>query len=320
MVHSFPENYSDMRISIVAGGPSEEAKISLDGAGAIQAAMSGKVAHAQIIAPDDLSDLPELLETSMSDVVFVMMHGVGGEDGSLQAMLDQLDIAYTGSGERASHLAWDKLQSKACWRECGLNTPESFMVNSLADVEKAFAVFNGALIVKPRCGGSSLGVVRICDERDVRKAEALLADYGENLMVEALVQGKEYTVPILHGDALPALCIETRDGIYDYAAKYLDAGTRYLCPAGLDERAETELRKLSVDAFESLGCSGWGRVDLMRDADGNFQLLEINTVPGMTERSLVPMSARSVGMDFATLALSILGTARPKHKSRALKT
>ena len=304
------KHYRDMRVLIIAGGPSEEAAISLQGADMVQNAISEWVRHVETINPSDLKELPVRLQSHSCDAVFIMMHGFGGEDGQLQTILDDLELPYTGSNAEASQLAWDKLLTKARWREHGMKTPDAFAVDSQTDLEKAFAMFDEELIIKPRCGGSSMGLLYVRSSEAMREAQTLLKQYKDGLMAESLVKGPEYTVPVLHQNALPAIRIEAKDNMYDYHAKYCDKSTRYLCPSGLPDDAESELRQLALDAFKALGCTGWGRVDVMRDPQHDFQLLEINTVPGMTERSLVPVSANVMRMDFSALALSILDTAQ----------
>lgn len=306
---NFLDECKKMHVALVAGGSSPEAEISLQGARAVCTALSANAARATLINLPSLDRLSKELRANSYDVVFVMMHGCLGEDGSLQALLDDLNIPYTGSGQEASCLAWDKLMSKECWRTCGLATPVSVAVHTEADCEKAFAELKGQLMIKPIRGGSSMGLTRIDTQEGLQSAYALAESYQEGIMAEALVTGFEYTVPILNGHALPSVRIHTENNLYDYVSKYESDATRYLCPAGLSSKEETQLRQLALDAFDALGCSGWGRVDIMRDENHVFQLLEANTVPGMTERSLVPKSARVVGIDFESLVLAILESA-----------
>lgn len=304
------DKYRNARVAVIAGGASAEADISLQSARAVHKALLPFVSHACLINPSNLDELLGALDNARCDTALILMHGAGGEDGTVQEILDKSGIAYTGSGRDASRLAWDKLACKEHWRAFGLPTPGAMPLNNARDGVRAFEALDRQIVIKPRCGGSSLGLTCVRDIEAVPEAYDLAASYKEGVMAEYLVEGSEYTVSILNGRPLPVVCIESEHGVYDYAAKYSRDDTRYLCPAGLPTKEEAHLSQLALDAFQSLGCSGWGRVDVMRDADKTFQLLEMNSVPGMTSRSLVPMAARVAGFSFEDLVLEILDSAR----------
>ena len=203
----------------------------------------------------------------------------------------------------------DKLRTKLVWRGVGLPTPAWAVLQESSDCQAIIAQLGLPLIVKPIHEGSSIGMARVETLEQLREAWDNARRYDSQVLVEQWIAGAEFTVAILDGRALPAIRLQTSHSFYDYDAKYLANDTRYLCPCGLDAERETELAQLSLAAFEAVGCRGWGRVDVMQDAQGNFQLLEVNTVPGMTDHSLVPMAARAAGMDFTQLVLAILAGA-----------
>jgi D-alanine-D-alanine ligase len=235
------------------------------------------------------------------------MHGHrgGGEDGVLQGALAALGIPCTGSGVLGSALAMDKIRSKQVWIALGLPTPRYVRHRPGEGVREAVRKLGLPVVVKPANEGSSVGISRVFGEADLPAAVALAARYDGELLIEQLIVGGEYTVGILGHEALPSIRIVPAGDYYDYHAKYVSNDTQYLCP-GLDGAAEDELRALALAAFEALGCSGWGRVDVMRDREGRNFLLEVNTAPGMTSHSLVPKAARQVGIDFETLCWRVL--------------
>lgn len=299
-----PEVTALGRVAVLFGGQSAEREISLQtGAAVLEALQSAGV---DAFGIDIGANAIEQLQAQPMDRAFIALHGPGGEDGRIQGVLEYMGIPYTGSEVAASALAMDKLRSKQLWAGIGLSTPAFAMVDAHSDWDQILKTLGGEAIVKPAHEGSSIGMARVQTGEELEQAYQAAARYDGNVMVERLVTGSEYTVAILDGEALPPIKLETDHRFYDYDAKYLANDTRYLCPCGLDEEREQALKDLSLRAFDSLGCRGWGRVDVMADQLGHFYLLEVNTVPGMTSHSLVPMAARAAGMDFAQLVVRIL--------------
>ena len=294
------------RVGVLYGGTSAEREISLISGSSVIAALqrSGVDLVAIDVGADLLQQLPQLSLTR----VLIMLHGPGGEDGSLQGALQFLGLPYTGSGVFASALAMDKLHSKQFWQGVGLPTARFAVLNDSTDWQGTLDALGGVVMVKPSHEGSSLGMTRADSAAELKKAWVEAAALDSSVIAEQWISGAEYTVAVLNGEGLPPIKLETDHSFYDYNAKYLADDTRYLCPCGLDQDREAELKELALAAFNSLGCSGWGRVDVMCDQAGNFQLLEVNTVPGMTDHSLVPMAAKAAGYSFDELVLKILDT------------
>lgn len=295
------------KVAVLLGGCSAEREISLKSGAAVLAALKRQGVDAHAVDPMD-GAVRQLLDGRF-DRAFVALHGRDGEDGTMQGTLQTLGMPYTGSGVLGSALAMDKLRTKRIWQALGLPTPEFARVRSAAEL----AVFAGRvgfpLAVKPAREGSSIGLSKLSRRADVDEAYAIAAECDPCVLAERWVEGGgEYTVSILEGRTLPLIRLETPRSFYDYEAKYRADSTRYHCPCGLPGPREEELAALALQAFEAVGASGWGRVDMMLDADGRPWLLEANTVPGMTDHSLVPMAAAVVGIDFEQLVLSILGT------------
>jgi D-alanine-D-alanine ligase len=295
------------RVAVVMGGSSSEREVSLNsGHGVLEALRSrGVDAHA-------IDGIPALLDAVRAGHfarVFNILHGQhgGGEDGVLQGALDSLHIPYTGSGVLGSALSMDKVRSKQVWSALGLPTPKFLPLPRGADVHDAARRIGFPLIVKPASEGSSVGVSRVFRESDLDGAVALAQRYPGDLLMEALIEGDELTVSILQDDVLPSIRIVPKGEYYDYNAKYIAEDTQYICP-GLHGDAEAELRALARRAFDALACSGWGRVDVMRDRQGRNWLLEANTAPGMTSHSLVPKAAAQVGIDYQELCWRVLET------------
>ncbi len=293
-------------VAVLCGGQSPERDISLRSGQAVLRALQEADIAALAVDPDER--LLHTLQDGEYQRAFIALHGKGGEDGSVQGLLDALGLPYTGSGMAASALAGDKIRCKYAWLGAGLPTPAFMPLGEDSDWEEVQRTL-GPVFVKPSHGGSSLGTAYAESVGEIAAAWAAARVYDPQVLAESAVSGAEYTVGILHGRALPAVRIDSARNFYDYAAKYEDAGTRLVCPAGLSQEEETGLRALALQAFSVLGCSGWGRVDLRRDREGRFQLLDLNTVPGLTERSLVPRAAREMGLDFGPLVLEILRTA-----------
>ncbi|MFT7404240.1 D-alanine--D-alanine ligase [Zhongshania sp.] len=290
------------KLAVLFGGRSAEREVSLKSGAAVAAAFASQgVAVETIDVADD--GWMQYLQAEFSNV-FIALHGPGGEDGTVQGALDCLGVKYTGSGVMASALAMDKFRCKLLWLGMGLSTPKFIELTAASDWA-AIITDLGAVIVKPACEGSSIGMSRAATAEELRGAWQDAQAYGR-VFAEQWVVGSEYTVAILNGVALPAIKLETDAAFYDFNAKYVSDETRYLCPCGLSTQEELELSELALAAFNSLGCEGWGRVDVMRDIDGRFYLLEVNTVPGMTDHSLVPMAAKQAGLNFEQLVLAIL--------------
>lgn len=294
------------RVGVLYGGTSAEREISLISGGSVIAALqrSGVDLVAIDVGADLLQELPQL---SLARAL-IMLHGPGGEDGSLQGALQFLGLPYTGSGVFASALAMDKLHSKQFWQGVGLPTAKFAVLNDSTDWQGTLDALGGVVMVKPSHEGSSLGMTRAGSASELEEAWVEAAAMDSSVIAEQWISGAEYTVALLNGEVLPPIRLETDHSFYDYNAKYLADDTRYLCPCGLDQDREAELKELALAAFNSLGCSGWGRVDVMCDQAGEFQLLEVNTVPGMTDHSLVPMAAKAAGYSFDELVLKILDT------------
>ena len=292
------------RVGVLYGGTSSEREISLLSGQAIYAALKNLGINAVAIdAQDDV--LQQLIQHEL-DYVFIALHGPGGEDGTVQGALEYLQLPYTGSGVLASALAMDKQRCKQLWKGIGLPTCDFIILNEDTDWKAALVDLGGNAMVKPACEGSSIGMRSVENADQLKSAWLHAASFDSVVIAEPLLEGEEYTVAVLGNKALPSIRIRSEEIFYDYKAKYFSDETSYFCPSGLSEAREEEIRQLSLDAFNSLGCIGWGRVDLMVDRQGNFQLLEVNTVPGMTSHSLVPMAAIASGIDFDQLVLQIL--------------
>jgi len=294
------------RVAVIYGGLSSEREVSLQTGGAVLEALQASGVDALSWDPAE-RPLGELVEAGI-DRVWVALHGPGGEDGKLQGALEWLGLPYTGSGVLASALAMDKLRSKHVFAANGIATPDYAVVTSLADARLAADRLGYPLIVKPPCEGSSVGISKLFDGSDLNAAVDLALAYGATALIEECVVGKELSVSVLKGAALPSVRIETPRVFYDYRAKYESERTEYFCPGTDSADEESRYASLALKAFSALGLSGWGRIDFMAGADGEPQVIEANTVPGMTSHSLVPMAAREVGIDFPTLCWRILET------------
>lgn len=294
------------KVAVLLGGPSAEREVSLMSGHGVLAALRDKGidAHAFDPAERDLWDL----KREGFDRVFIALHGRFGEDGTVQGALETLRIPYTGSGVMASGLAMDKWRTKLVWLASGVPTPGYRMVDAATDWMRVIAELGLPLVVKPAREGSTIGITKVttADHDELAVAYEAAARHDPLVLVEEFVTGQELTASIVNGRALPLIRIEAPQGNYDYHSKYFSDETKYFCPAGLPEAKELEIRAMSLRAFEVVGCSGWGRVDLILRPDGSFSLLEVNTSPGMTGHSLVPMAARAAGMSYADLCVEIL--------------
>jgi D-alanine-D-alanine ligase len=292
------------RVGILYGGNSSEREISLMSGEAVYRALKNVDLEAVLIDVED--DLLKLLPTLELDQIFIALHGPGGEDGTLQGALEYLQLPYTGSGVLASSLAMDKRRCKQLWQGIQLPTADFCLLEKNTDWASVLHCLGNKAMVKPANEGSSIGMSRVETASELEMAWKFANDFDAVVIAEPLLSGDEYTVAILGDEVLPSIRIETSEIFYDYQAKYFSDETEYFCPSGLSKKREGELSDLAMKAFKSLGCSGWGRVDVMTDDKGRFQLLEVNTVPGLTSHSLVPMAAKAAGIDFEHLVLEIL--------------
>ena len=295
------------KVVVVYGGTSAEREVSLKSGAAVLEALKRKGVDAYGYDPRDNGLVG--LEQLAPSVVFVALHGRGGEDGTLLGALELLNIPYTGSGVLASALGMDKQRTKQVWSAVGLPTPESIMLDAGADWSAVVAELGLPLIVKPVHEGSTLGISIVKSQAALEAAYYEAAQFDARVMAERFVVGDEYTVALLGDQVLPAIRVVVPGGFYDYEAKYIANTTQYHLPCGLSSEHEAELAELCQQAYAAIGGVGWGRVDVMRDSEGRFWLLEVNTVPGMTDHSLVPQAAAHAGIPFDDLVLKILHTA-----------
>ena len=294
------------KVAVLLGGRSAEREVSLASGAAVLAALQARGVDAHAVDPGD--EVLDVLRRDRFDRVFIALHGRGGEDGVIQGALESLGLPYTGSGVLASALGMDKLRTKQLWLGAGLPTPPFRVVTAATDRDAVIAALGLPLAIKPACEGSSIGVSRVTDPGQFRLAWEHAARCNSEVLAEPWIGGGEFTGAVLQGEALPLIRLETPREFYDYEAKYHADDTRYRCPCGLPAAQEAELRALVQQAFAAVGGYGWGRVDLLLDAQQRPWLLEINTVPGMTGHSLVPMAARAVGLEFPELVWRILET------------
>jgi D-alanine-D-alanine ligase len=294
------------RVAVLMGGRSAEREISLISGNEVLAGLQRKGVDAYGI--DVSFDICHKLGSGQFDRAFIVLHGRGGEDGEIQGFLQAINLPYTGNGVTASVLSMNKRISKNNWIQQGLPTAGFERVKATTDVAELVARLGLPLIIKPVNEGSSIGMSKVNTEQQLSHAIDLALKYDADVIAEQWIQGEEYTVAILDGEALPAIRLKTPHEFYDYEAKYKANTTEYLCPCGLDAESEEQMQQLAVQAFNGLGMSGWGRVDFMRDGAGQFYLLEANSVPGMTDHSLVPMAAKQAGISFDDLVWRILET------------
>ena len=290
------------KVAVLFGGKSAEREVSLKSGNAVLAALqrSGVDAHAFDPAQRPLSELEHF------DRVFIALHGRYGEDGTLQGALELMQIPYTGSGVLASALCMDKWRSKLTWKAAGIPTPEFEVLDATTEFDAVVARLGVPLFVKPANEGSSIGISKVKKTGELRAAYETAARYDTLVLAERFIGGGEYTVAVLGDAVLPVIRIVPATEFYDYEAKYQRDDTQYLHPSGLDAATEAVIRADALRAFRVLGGCGWGRVDFLMDRDGNHYFLEVNTSPGMTDHSLVPMAARAAGIGFDQLVLNIL--------------
>jgi D-alanine-D-alanine ligase len=300
------------KVAVLLGGTSAEREVSLRSGQAVLKALNRSNIDAIAFDPKE-QPLAQLVELGVTRV-WNALHGRGGEDGRIQAALEYMGIRYTGSGVLGSAIAMDKWRSKMIWKAMGLPVAAHVLVTEelvLSDdnLRKIIARLGPVTFVKPSHEGSSVGMSKATNLNSLRQAIELARNYDQEVLVESFIEGREYTVALLNGKALPSISMVTPREFYDYEAKYLSNETKYFCPSGLSDEEEAELAEIAIKAFAALGCSGWGRIDCIRDKyDGSFKLLEANTVPGMTETSLVPKAAKQAGMSFDQLVIEILKT------------
>jgi len=294
------------KVAVLLGGPSAEREVSLMSGNGVLAALREKGVDAHPFDPLN-RDIFELKRDGFGRV-FIALHGRFGEDGTVQGALETLGIPYTGSGVMASALAVDKWRTKLVWLASGIPTPKYRMVDARTDWMRVVAELGLPLIVKPAREGSTIGITKVAkvDHDEMALAYAEAAKHDSLVLVEEFVTGAELTASIVNGRALPLIRIEAPQGWYDYHSKYFSDKTKYHCPAGLPEAKEQEIRAMAMRAFDIVGCTGWGRLDLILRDDGTFSFLEVNTSPGMTAHSLVPMAAKQAGMSYPELCVEIL--------------
>jgi D-alanine-D-alanine ligase len=295
------------KVAVLFGGRSAEREVSLKSGAMVLEALRKRGVDAHAFDPQD-QPLEHLIAERF-DRVFIALHGRFGEDGTVQGALEYLGIPYTGSGVMASALAMDKWRTKLLWQAGGVSTPEYEVLNAASNWTAIAQRLGTPLMVKPAREGSSIGMSKVLSLEKLEPAYELAAQYDDVIIAERFIEGVEVTAAILNGEALPLIRLETPRTFYDYEAKYFANDTRYICPSGLPPDQERAVQEQALAAFELLGCSGWGRVDVMLDRAGRAYLLEVNTIPGMTDHSLVPMAARAKGIAFEELCLRILETA-----------
>lgn len=294
------------RVAVLMGGWSAEREISLSGGAAVLSALQQQAVDAHGVDVDH--EVAAKLRSMDAERAFIVLHGRGGEDGVMQGLLEAMDIPYTGSRVLGSAIAMDKLRTKQVWAAQGLPSPEFLVLDSAQSCEQAIQQLGLPLIVKPVMEGSSIGMSKVNRPEDMLMAWETARDCGGVVIAERWIRGEEYTAAILGRDVLPMIRLQTPHDFYDYDAKYEADDTQYICPCGLSEQRETELAALMLQAFDAVSAEGWGRVDFMLDEAGEPWLIEVNTVPGMTDHSLVPMAAKQAGIGFDQLVVRILET------------
>jgi D-alanine-D-alanine ligase len=295
------------KVAVLMGGQSAEREISLLSGNAVLTALKNKGVDAHGVDVDE-NIISELVNGNYQRA-FIVLHGRGGEDGTIQGLLEVMKLPYTGSGVMASSLAMDKLKTKQIWLAMGLPTPEFYIIDSEASCEKALEVLDLPLIIKPVLEGSSIGMSKVERKEELIPAWQKAQVCGGTVIAESWIEGDEYTAALLDDQVLPMIQLKTPHQFYDYGAKYEANDTQYICPCGLPEARESELAELARQAFDAVNACSWGRVDFMVDEDDQPWLIEVNTVPGMTSHSLVPISAKQAGLTFDDLAVSILSMA-----------
>ncbi len=299
------------RVAVLMGGPSAEREISLRSGAAVLGALTTLRIEAEAIEVS--ADIFERLRMGDYVHVFIALHGTYGEDGSVQGGLEVMGLPYSGSGVMASSICMNKIMTKQIWRGCGIPTPNYRVLGGDVDRDALVKELGLPMIVKPVAQGSSIGITKVNTEAEIDGAWVNARRFEQTVIAEQWIEGQEYTVAILNDRALPIIRLETPRPFYDYAAKYGSDNTEYHCPCGLSKVLEAEIQEWALQAFKATGATGWGRVDVMLDESNQPWFLEVNTVPGMTNHSLVPMAAKAQGISFNELVVSILETSLSKH-------
>ncbi|HCK62732.1 MAG TPA: D-alanine--D-alanine ligase [Acinetobacter radioresistens] len=299
------------KVAILLGGKSAEREVSLDSGRAVLEALIRSGVEAEAFDPQERC----VTELVNYDRAFIVLHGRGGEDGQIQGVLEWLDIPYTGTGVQGSAIGMDKIKTKQVWQGSELPTAPHRIVNKDADADEVITSLGLPFIIKPVHEGSSIGMSKVEKPEDFAEALAKATEHDAVVMAEKWINGREFTIVLLNGQALPVIRLEPPKDVafYDYEAKYNRNDVQYGIPCGLSEAEEKMLQELALRAFQAVGCKGWGRIDAMQDEQGNFWLLEVNTVPGMTSHSLVPKAAKAVGYDFDQLCVTILEQTLQDH-------
>lgn len=294
------------KVAVLMGGIAAEREVSLRSGQAVTQAL---IAQGIDAVSEDVTELADLQRIAKEyDRAFIALHGRWGEDGGVQSILDDLKLPYTGSGMAASAIAMDKLRTKWMWMGAGLPTPGFVWVSELMPLDLDNFDLPFPVIVKPCREGSSIGMRKVYDLESLKQAVEFAQEYDAEVLIEQWVTGREYTGAVLNNKALPLIELKTTHDFYDFDAKYKSNDTQYICPCGLSSEVEEEIQDLVLQAFHVIGSKGWGRVDLMLDEDDQAWLIELNTVPGMTDHSLVPMAAKASGLDFQQLVVEVLKT------------
>mgnify|MGYP001215015782 FL=1 len=299
-----PEDFG--KVVVIYGGNSNEREISLESGQSVLSSL--KKSGVDVFGWDPNQESIKCILNQDIDRAFIALHGANGEDGRIQGLLDFLNIPFTGSGMFSSAVAMSKVLSKKIFLEHNLPTPKFKVIRTLKDLKEAADIFGFPIVLKPNSEGSSLGMSKISKLNEIEDAYKAAIEFDDILLAEEFIQGKEITVTILKNKTLPTIRVKTNRNFYDYFAKYKSNKTEYICPGTSDISEEEIYANIALEAFEALHCSGWGRVDFMCEKNNSPKILEINTVPGMTKKSLVPMSAMCEGIDFETLCLTILET------------
>ncbi|OQW95723.1 MAG: D-alanine--D-alanine ligase [Beggiatoa sp. IS2] len=294
------------KVAVLMGGNSAEREVSLKSGQAVLAALIRRGVDA--VGIDAKQPLIAQLTATRFDRVFIALHGRGGEDGVVQGLLESLNLPYSGSGVLGSALAMDKRRTKQIWQGNHLPTPPFTILRQQSDLAQVASVVGFPMMLKPALEGSSIGITKVNQLEELESAWQISAQFNCEVIAERFVKGKEYTAAILQETALPLIRLETPRTFYDYTAKYTDSGTAYICPCGLTPAREQVLQELAMQAFLAVGARGWGRVDFICDEQDQPWLLEVNTIPGMTDHSLVPMAAKVAGLSFDELVVRILAT------------
>ena len=296
------------KVAVLMGGDSNERAVSLLSGEAVLHALKRLGINAEAFDPSSR----DINEIQSYNRVFITLHGRGGEDGSVQAFLKSKNVAYTGSDSLSSAIGMDKIKTKLLWRSLNIPTPDFLQVNEKTSYIEILDAISVPFFIKPSNEGSSIGIDKIKNEKQYQEAFLKTSKIDTNVIVEKFVDGEEFTVAIVNGKTFPVIKIKPSNEFYDYEAKYIKDDTQYICPSGIEKNKEASISEEALKAFKAVGCSSWGRVDFMMDKAGRHYFIEVNTSPGMTSHSLVPMAAKEVGINFDQLVLEILKTADVK--------